>query len=400
MDKGIDISLLDGVIKKTIRTVEMSKEQIFQIAEGARSESNAIKKEIVEIRQVLTEVIQNVDNLELQSRRSRLRLVQVSRNFQSFTETDIRAAYEEAHNVQIELSLMRERENNLKKRRDELEFRLRNILETITRAEGLLSQISVVHSFLAGDLSKVEEALESAKQHQLMGLKIIQAQEEERKRVAREIHDGPAQSMANVVLRTEIVEKMLKNDAIQDAQQELGSLKEIVRMSLADVRKIIFDLRPMALDDLGLIPTLQKYIQTFEDRSKLHIDLIVFGKEHTLESSFKAAAFRLVQECLNNVYKHAKANFVQIKVEFQLENMFIVVKDDGIGFNVSEVSKKGQSFGIMGMKERCQLLNGRIGITSNNKEGTRVVFQIPLQPASVFKSTGKQGVNYGGKIVG
>ncbi|ATO49135.1 MULTISPECIES: sensor histidine kinase [Brevibacillus] len=391
MDKGIDISLLDGVIKKTIRTVEMSKEQIFQIAEGARSESNAIKKEIVEIRQVLTEVIQNVDNLELQSRRSRSRLVQVSRNFQSFTETDIRAAYEEAHNVQIELSLMRERENNLKKRRDELEFRLRNILETITRAEGLLSQISVVHSFLAGDLSKVEEALESAKQHQLMGLKIIQAQEEERKRVAREIHDGPAQSMANVVLRTEIVEKMLKNDAIQDAQQELGSLKEIVRMSLADVRKIIFDLRPMALDDLGLIPTLQKYIQTFEDRSKLHIDLIVFGKEHTLESSFKAAAFRLVQECLNNVYKHAKANFVQIKVEFQLENMFIVVKDDGIGFNVSEVSKKGQSFGIMGMKERCQLLNGRIGITSNNKEGTRVVFQIPLQPASVFKSTGKQG---------
>lgn len=389
MDKGIDISLLDGVIKKTIRTVEMSKEQIFQIAEGARSESNAIKKEIVEIRQVLAEVIQNVDNLELQSRRSRSRLVQVSRNFQSFTESDIRAAYEEAHNIQIELSLMRERENNLKKRRDELEFRLRNILDTITKAEGLLSQISVVHSFLAGDLSKVEEALESAKQHQLMGLKIIQAQEEERKRVAREIHDGPAQSMANVVLRTEIVEKMLKNEAMQDAQQELVSLKEIVRMSLADVRKIIFDLRPMALDDLGLIPTLQKYIQTFEDRSKLHIDLIVFGKEHKLESSFKAAAFRLVQECLNNVYKHAKANFVQIKVEFQLENMFIVVKDDGIGFNVSEVSKKGQSFGIMGMKERCQLLNGRIGITSNNLEGTKVVFQIPLQPTSVSKSTGK-----------
>ncbi|QOS98156.1 histidine kinase [Brevibacterium sp. JNUCC-42] len=391
MDKGIDISLLDGVIKKTIRTVEMSKEQIFQIAESARTESNAIKKEIVEIRQVLTEVIQNVDNLELQSRRARSRLVQVSRNFQSFTETDIRAAYEEAHNIQIELSLMRERENNLKKRRDELELRLRNILETITRAEGLLSQISVVHSFLAGDLSKVEEALESAKQHQLMGLKIIQAQEEERKRVAREIHDGPAQSMANVVLRTEIVEKMLKNEAMQDAQQELISLKEIVRMSLADVRKIIFDLRPMALDDLGLIPTLQKYIQTFEDRSKLHIDLIVFGKEHKLESSFKAAAFRLVQECLNNVYKHAKANFVQIKVEFQLENMFIVVKDDGIGFNVSEVSKKGQSFGIMGMKERCQLLNGRIGITSNNLEGTKVVFQIPLQPTSVSKSTGKLG---------
>ncbi|WP_232697852.1 sensor histidine kinase [Brevibacillus daliensis] len=385
MDQGINISLLDGVIKKTIKTVEMSKEQIFQIAESARLESNTIKKEIVEIRQLLADVIQTVDNLELQSRRSRARLVQVSRNFQSFSESNIRSAYEEAHNIQIELSLMRERENNLKKRRDELELRLRNILDTIDRAEGLLSQISVVHSFLAGDLSQVEEALESAKQHQLMGLKIIQAQEEERKRVARDIHDGPAQSMANVVLRTEIVEKMLRNQQVEDAKTELASLKEIVRMSLSDVRKIIFDLRPMALDDLGLIPTLQKYIQTFEDRSKVHIDLIVFGKEQDLESSFKAAAFRLVQECLNNVDKHAKANFVQIKVEFQMENVFIVVKDDGIGFDMKEVKKKGNSFGIMGMKERCQLLDGRLGITSNIHGGTKVVIQLPLRSSAKSK---------------
>lgn len=379
MNKEWDVSILDGLIKKTMKTVESSKEQIFEIAESARNESNLIKKEIVDIRQVLSEVIQTVDLLEIKSRRARQRLVQVSRNFQSFTEEDIRNAYEEANSVQIELSLAREREHNMRRRRDDLEFRLRAIQDTIAKAEGLLSQMSVVLGYLTGDLSKVDEALETAKQQQMMGLRIIQAQEEERKRVSREIHDGPAQSMANVVLRTEIVEKMLKNERVLEAQMELHDLKEMVRISLADVRKIIFDLRPMALDDLGLVPTLQKYIQTVEERTKLTVDLVIFGKEQLLDSSFKAAAFRLVQECLNNVFKHAKAKFVQVKLEFQPETMFIVVKDDGIGFSVKETERVGESFGIMGMKERTQLLEGKMTITSEPGEGTKVVFQIPLQ---------------------
>ncbi|WP_139491149.1 sensor histidine kinase [Brevibacillus dissolubilis] len=380
MDKAIDITLLDGVFKKTIKTVEMSKEQIFEIAESARHECNTIRKEINEVRQVIAEVITNVDQLDLKSRRARQRLVMVSRNFQSFSEEDIRLAYEEANSIQVELSLAREREQNLRRRRDDLELRLRNIQETVARAEGLLSQMSVVLGYLTGDLSQVEDALATAKQHQLLGLKIIQAQEEERKRVARDIHDGPAQSMANVVLRTEIVEKMLKNDRIMEAQIELHELKEMVRFSLADVRKIIFDLRPMALDDLGLVPTLQKYIQNFEERSKVTVDLVVFGKEQQLESSFKAAGFRLIQECLNNVAKHAKARFVQVKVEFQPETLFLVVKDDGVGFEVSETNKNGQSFGLMGMKERTQLLEGKMTITSEVNQGTKVMFQIPLQP--------------------
>ncbi|WP_016696480.1 sensor histidine kinase, partial [Rhodococcus rhodochrous] len=157
----------------------------------------------------------------------------------------------EANRIQVELSIYREREDNLKKRRNDLERQLRTLEETIERAEKLVTQMGVVLGYLTGDLSKVGEALEEAKQHQLMGLKVIQAQEEERKRVAREIHDGPAQSMANVVLRSEIVEKMLKNERILEAQMELHELKEMVRLSLADVRRIIFDLRPMALDDLG-----------------------------------------------------------------------------------------------------------------------------------------------------
>ena len=378
MYKQIDVSLLDGVLKKTIQSVESSKHQIFDIAESARRESNTMRSEIVELRMQIGEAIDRVDLLELQYRKARNRLVHVSRNFHEHAEEEIRKAYEEANNLQVELSIQREREQNLRRRRDELEMRLRGIEETINKAENLMTQIGVVLGYLNGDLSKVGEALETAKQQQLMGMRIIQAQEEERKRVAREIHDGPAQSMANVVLRTEIVEKMLKNQRILDAEMELQELKEMVRYSLADVRRIIFDLRPMALDDLGLVPTLQKYIQTFEDRTKLTVDLVVFGKEQDLESSVKAAMFRLVQECLNNVAKHAKARFVQVKMEFQHKQLVLVVKDDGIGFRIEEKQGNGESFGIMGMKERTQLLEGKMEIHTAPMQGTKIIFHIPL----------------------
>lgn len=379
MNKAIDISVLDGVIKRTIETVETSKTQIFDIAESARQQGNSMKLELHELRQEITKVIQKVDALELAYRKSRNRLVLVSRNFHMYTEEDIRVAYEDASRIQVDLSIFRERENNLKRRRNDLERQLRTLEETIVRAEKLVSQMGVVLGYLTGDLSKIGEALESAKQHQLMGLKVIQAQEEERKRVAREIHDGPAQSMANVVLRSEIVEKMLKNERVLEAQMELHELKEMVRMSLADVRRIIFDLRPMALDDLGLVPTLQKYIRTCEERMETSIDLVVFGVEPTLRSSVKAAIFRLVQECLNNVEKHAKAKSVQVKLEFVQDSLSLVVKDDGIGFDLDERMGTGGSFGLLGMKERTQLLEGQIEVQSAPGDGTKVLFQIPLK---------------------
>ncbi|WP_400162303.1 sensor histidine kinase [Brevibacillus sp. TJ4] len=379
MYKTIDISVLDGVIKRTIETVEASKTQIFEIAEHARQQGNAMKLDLHELRQEIAKVIQRVDALELSYRKSRDRLVLVSRNFHKYTEEDIRIAYEEASRIQVDLSIFRERENNLKRRRNDLERQLRALEETIIRAETLVSQMGVVLGYLTGDLSKIGEALESAKQHQLMGLKVIQAQEEERKRVAREIHDGPAQSMANVVLRSEIVEKMLKNERILEAQMELHELKEMVRMSLADVRRIIFDLRPMALDDLGLVPTLQKYIRTCEERIKASIDLVVFGVEPPLRSSVKAAMFRLVQECLNNVEKHAQANTVQVKLEFLQDSFRLVVKDDGVGFDMEKKLVKGKSFGLLGMQERTQLLEGEMEVNSVPGEGTKVLFQIPLK---------------------
>lgn len=225
------------------------------------------------------ETIERVDRLELDYRRSRIRLTEVSRDFVRYKEEDIKIAYEKATQIQLELMVFREKENYLKARRDELQLRAKNVELSIERAETISSQVNVVLEYLSGDLTQITRILESAKNRQLIGLKIILAQEEERKRIAREIHDGPAQSLANLVIRTEIAERMLVKQEFRLVQDELIDLKGQVRSGLEEIRKIIFNLRPMALDDLGLVPTLRKYVQDFEEKTKIRTNFELVGRE-------------------------------------------------------------------------------------------------------------------------
>ncbi|KXG44493.1 sensor histidine kinase [Tepidibacillus decaturensis] len=384
---------LEEILHKTIRAIDQSKEQIFEIAEDARSEKENLLRKLEALREETKKVIDEVDQLEARYRRARTNLADVSRNFKLYTESDIQKAYEEANQLQIDLLMAREREANLKILRNELQMRLKNINVTIERAEVVATQIGVVSDYLTGDIIKMSEAVESAQYKQMFGLKIIQAQEEERKRVAREIHDGPAQSMANVVLRTEIAERFMNVKQMDQAIQELKDLKFMVRQSLADVRKIIFDLRPMALDDLGLFPTLRKYIQEMAKRDNLDIDLSLAGRERRLPSGMEVAIFRLVQEALNNVVKHAQATKAVVKVEFQSGQIEVSVKDNGIGFDEEEQEKQKEGhFGLMGMKERVDLLEGDLEIQSIKNKGTTIKIRVPVNESGEI-SDGSENEN-------
>jgi two-component system, NarL family, sensor histidine kinase DegS len=374
----VQASMLDTVLKKTVSAVEQSKLQIFDITENARSETMQTSLELAEIRAEVKQTIDRTDELERLFRGARQRLVEVSRDFHRFAEADIRSAYEMTSQLQVELSLSREKEQNLRRRRDDLERRLRNLREMIGKAENLMTQIGAVLGFLTGDLGSLSSALESAQQRQLFGAKIIQAQEEERKRVARDIHDGPAQSMAHVVLQSDLAEKLLNQNKIEDAKIELRSLKETVRNTLSDVRKIIFDLRPMALDDLGLVPTLRKYMEEYENRYQLATEFTIFGREQRLAAPQEVAVFRLIQEALHNIRKHAKARRAQVKLDFQPKSLTVIVQDDGIGFEQDLEHTELEHFGMMGMKERIQLLGGKLEIESVKGRGTKVWFIIPL----------------------
>jgi len=238
----------------------------------------------------------------------------------------------------------------------------------------------VVINYLTGDLKSMTELIKDAHEKQEFGLKILEAQEEERKHLSREIHDGPAQILANVLMRSDLIEKIYNERGIDEALAEIRKLKETLRDALYEVRHIIYDLRPMALDDLGLVPTLKKYLQTVEEYNKMTKVRILFtyiGDDERIDSKMEVALFRLIQESVQNALKHAQAKEIQVKLEINKKNIIAVIKDDGIGFD--PMLKKEGSFGIRGMKERVELLDGSILIHSSKGVGTKVIITIPLK---------------------
>ncbi len=184
--------------------------------------------------------------------------------------------------------------------------------------------------------------------------------------------------MANVLLRAELIERIYQEKGIEQALDEMRSLRKMVKISLAEVRRIIYDLRPMALDDLGLIPTLEKYLKTFEEHNHVNVSFHHFGKENRLPQDFEIALFRLVQEAVQNAYKHAEPNEIKVKIEIRKSNVIMVIKDDGKGFDTAK--KKEGSFGLMGMKERVNMLKGEFSIDSKIDVGTVVMIQVPSRP--------------------
>jgi len=381
--KKIDSKMLDAVLDKMIGTVAGSKDEIFKIGEQSRQQYESLVEELKEIKIQVSRVIEEGDKLEAQTRLARNRLSQVSKNFKEFSEDEIREAYEKAHGLQVEHSMLQHHEKQLRDRRDDLERRLLGLQEIIERSEGLVRQISVVLNYLNSDLRQVGMLLEDAQQKQDFGLRIIEAQEEERKRVSREIHDGPAQMLANVMMRSELIERIFRERGTEEGFKEIKSLKVNVRNALYEVRRIIYDLRPMALDDLGLIPTLRKYMDTIEEyNGKIKIDFQSIGEmgDKRLPPRFEVALFRLAQEAVTNALKHAEATEISIKVEVTCKNITMVIKDNGKGFNIKEAmgNKDKKSFGLIGMKERIDLLGGKMTIDSKLDLGTFIMFQVPF----------------------
>lgn len=373
----VDIGSLDVIFNRMIETITNSKNDIFIISEQSRRSFEEMKAELEIIKEKIKIIIDESDHLEKRTQMAKQRLVLVSKFFNQYSEEEVREAYEAANDLQIRLSLTRSEEKSLREKRDDLEFRLKTLYETIDRADHIVNQVNVVLNYLTSDLKNVSAALEQAKIKQDFGIKIIAAQEKERKRLSREIHDGPAQMMANVLMRSDIIERTYREKGIEAAIQEIAELKTTVRDALSEVRRIIYDLRPMALDDLGIVPTLKKYLSTIMDYNKgLDIHFQSYSNEKRLPSDYEVSIFRLVQESVNNAIKHGNASEIWVKIEWLRKNVNILVKDNGKGFDKTSV--KDQSFGIIGMKERIDLLKGNMEIQSGIGKGTTIFFKIPF----------------------
>jgi len=367
---------LGEILQNTLKAIELGKEEIFLIAETSRNETHRLISELSQLKSNISQTILEVDYQEKAERRMRQKLMEVNRAHNKHSQEKMMETYAEAKDAQLKLQLLQQKEIELRKRRDDLERSLCQMQVTIERAQNLMTQVSMAISLLQGG---VAEALQTHNNEQRleMGLRVIRAQEEERRRVAREIHDGPAQTLANIVLRLEIAERLLELNPSR-VKAELKDLKNLVRSNLQDIRRIIFDLRPMALDDLGIVPAISKYLDNFKENYGINCELRIEGRERRLLPAMEVALFRLVQEGMTNVAKHAHSAKVEIFLIYQEDWTIVRIRDYGKGFEVkTAMNAPGEHFGLVGMRERVEMFSGRFSIQSILGKGTSIELLIP-----------------------
>ena len=369
---------LGDIIINTLKAIESGREEIFYIAETTRTETQRLTQELAQLRVEISETIVNVEKHQKLERRMRQHLMEVSRDYTKYSEKEMMETYSQTKDAQVQLQLLLAKEHQLRSRRDEIERSLRQMQNTIERAENLMSQVTLAINLLHRGINEISQN-QNLEQRQEIGLRVIRAQEEERRRVAREIHDGPAQTLANIVLRLEIAEKLLELDPSR-VRAELKDLKNLVRANLQDIRRIIFDLRPMALDDLGIVPALKKYLDNFQETYGIECEILIEGRERRLLPAMEVALFRLIQEGMTNVAKHAHTNKSKIQLFFKDDSTTARIIDYGSGFNVEQAFEKpGDHFGLIGMKERVEMFNGQFVVESEIGKSTTLEFSIPTK---------------------
>lgn len=395
INNGIKEVSLKKILTDTINKIEDNKAQIFDIYETARSEVEASKKMLAELKEKAAQTIQRVDELARQEQQEKQKLVLVSSNFQNYSEEKIRASYEAVKNVQVALGVEREKEQGLRLQRDKLELRLRHLQVMLVQAEHLALAIGSVLSYLSSQVSGVVWKIEAVQKDKFVGARIIKAQEEERYRVSREIHDGPAQDLANLIFQTSVAEKLVDYDP-EEAKQTLQELRKQIRDCLTNIRQVIFDMRPMALDDLGLAPALNQLVGQMASRGILSTDFSIDGQPYELPKHVEIAIFRIVQEALNNAAHHSGTDKARLRVLCRPDALSVLIQDDGKGFDTDaepdmpeaaevlseEESSSAGQFGLLGMRERAKLIGAEINVMSAPGKGTRVHLRVPRhQPA-------------------
>ena len=288
-------------------------------------------------------------------------LQQVQNQFDKMTLQDIRTAYDSALDAQQRLFVMRGQLEKLQNEKSHLE----RFKSTLEKARATSSSAMPVSSAMGsrGPLASVEM--------------LVNAQETERQRLSRQMHDGPAQALSNFILQTEIAMRLMDVDSGQ-AREELNSLKASAMGTFQKVRNFIFELRPMMLDDLGLPPTIRRYADAFKEQTGLEVNVTVTGQERRLEPYLEIMLFRAIQELLGNAARHSQATSVKVIVDLGEDRVRVSVDDNGKGFDPDSI-QQGNNLGLKLIRERTEMLGGSFEIDSALGKGARILFAVPAR---------------------
>ena len=344
-----------------------SESPLEQLMLDSQREYEQVQVELKEIDVLIQQSTGEVEKLARRHAQATNSLRHIQANLETVPREDIREAYGNVQDAQQRLFTMRGQLEKLQSDQKNMEryvTLLRRVLEL--RAGGVPGL----------DSGPAEPGLS---REQPIIVRVVEALEAERRRLSRSMHDGPAQSMTNFILQTEICQRLFNSDRAR-AEEELVGLKSAATDTFQRIRDFIFELRPMMLDDLGLVPTLRRYAEMFKSKHNIPIEVTVVGKDRRLNPYVEVAVFRIVQELLNNIRDHAQATQARITVEIEDDGVRAVVDDNGSGFSVEEALAEARQKGTVGlstMYERVEMLGGTLDIDSKPGQGTHVVITIP-----------------------
>jgi PAS domain S-box-containing protein len=229
---------------------------------------------------------------------------------------------------------------------------------------------------IARDETKQLAAEKAARDNQILQ-KIVQAQEDERKRIARDLHDELGQQLVALRLKLEVVRKLCDND--KELGAKIDDVQTMARQIDHGVDFLAWELRPSVLDNLGLFAALQKYVKEWSQHSGTSADFITSTKKPMrLTSEAETNLYRIAQEALNNTHKHAKAKQVAVVLDKRGDSIVLTIEDDGVGFKPENKRTRSKGLGLMGMQERATLIGGSVEIESKPEKGTTIHVRVPI----------------------
>jgi two-component system sensor histidine kinase DegS len=335
------------------------------LIEESGKEYEQIQLELREIDVLIKQSSVEVDKLAQRNAQITNKLKQMEATFDTVPREDIRETYTAFQDAQKRLFMMRGQLEKLQSDRKNLQRYANQLRRLLEATEGTVLE------------QKGGRAGSGVAQPAIV--RVIEAQEHERQLLVQRMHDEPAQALTNLILQAEICERLFDKD-VDRAREELANLREAVTATFQKVRSFMFDLRPMMLDDLGLIPTLRKYIEGFQEKSGIPTNLTITGKERRIEPHNEVTIFRVIQELVTNARNHAHCTSIEVSLDMDESWVRASVEDNGSGFDVDEVMQaieQHKTVGLATLHERVEMLGGQLNLDSGIGRGTKVSLEIP-----------------------
>jgi len=350
-------------------TEENPKDEIVDLLTEQMSNT---KNRLNEIKDQIEQIQMSVDKEQQRYSGIATELQTLKENLDTTPREDIRDKYDEALEVRFRLATMRGQLEKIEGQYDHLEKQQSIFSQILSQIEGVdyLAIMDEEDGNARGDVDIVG---------------IINAQEEERKRLSRVMHDGPAQSLTNFILQAEICQRLFDRDP-ERAATELDNLKTNASRTFQKIRDFIFDLRPMMLDDLGIAATVRRYSDSFAEKNDIHTEYEIINEDRRMENYREVFIFRTIQELMSMARDYAAASEVKIRLDMTSDPVKILVEDDGKGFDSESVFETDDDSvvedarisAMIMLRNKVELVNGNMTVQSSENDGTAIRIEVPV----------------------